>query len=86
MFIEIKENTSTNRRYKMKYVTKSTNIEFKAIMARRNNLKGVMLSRLLKSGKLGKPQFYQFYGGEKTAQEVIERLQKNNPSSIWVEA
>lgn len=70
----------------MKYVTKSTNTEFKTIMDRRSNLKGVMLSRLLKSGKLGKPQFYQFYGGEKTAQEVIERLQKNNPSSVWVEA
>lgn len=70
----------------MKYVTKSTNTEFKTIMDRRSNLKGVMLSRLLKSGKLGKPQFYQFYGGEKTAQEVIERLQKNNPSNTWVEA
>lgn len=70
----------------MKYVTKSTNTEFKAIMARRSNPKGVMLSRLLKSGKPGKPQFYQFYGGEKTAQEVIERMQNNNPGDIWVEA
>lgn len=70
----------------MKYVTKSTNTEFKAILARRSNPKGVMLSRLLKSGKPGRPQFYQFYGGEKTAQEVIERIQNNNPGDIWVEA
>lgn len=70
----------------MKYVTKSTNTEFKAIMARRSNPKGVMLCRILKSGKLGKPQFNQFYGGEKTAQEVITRLEKNNPGQHWVEA
>jgi len=70
----------------MKYVTKSTNTEFKAIMARRSNPKGVMLSRILKSGKLGKPSFNQFYGGEKTAQEVIARLEKNNPGQHWVEA
>lgn len=70
----------------MKYVTKSTNTEFKAILARRSNPKGVMLSRLLKSGKPGRPQFYQLYGGEKTAQEVIERMQNNNPGDIWVEA
>lgn len=70
----------------MKYVTKSTNTEFKAILARRSNIEGVMLSRILKSGKPGKPQFYQFYGGEKTAQEVIERMQNNNPGNTWVEA
>ena len=70
----------------MKYATKSTNTEFKAIMARRSNPEGVMLSRILKSGKPGKPQFYRFYGGEKTAQEVIERMQSNNPGTIWVEA
>lgn len=70
----------------MKYVTKSTNTEFMAIMARRSNPKGVMLCRILKSGKLGKPQFNQFYGGEKTAQEVITRLEKNNPGQHWVEA
>ena len=70
----------------MKYVTKSTNTEFKAIMARRSNPKGVMLCRILKSGKLGKPQFNQFYGSEKTAQEVITRLEKNNPGQHWVEA
>lgn len=70
----------------MKYVTKPTNTEFRAIMARRSNPKGVMLCKILKSGKLGKPQFNQFYGGEKTAQEVITRLEKNNPGQHWVEA
>lgn len=71
----------------MKYVTKSTNTEFYALLARRQGTpKGVMLSRILKSGKPGKPQFYQFCGGEKTAQEVIERMQNNNPGDTWVEA
>lgn len=70
----------------MKYVTKSTNTEFKAIMARRSNPKGVMLSRILKSGKLGKPAFYRFYGNESTAQDVINRMESNNPGDHWVEA
>lgn len=70
----------------MKYVTKSTNTEFYAIMARRSNPKGVMLSQILKSGKPGKPTFYQFYGCEKTAQEVIDRMENNNPGKHWVEA
>lgn len=71
----------------MKYVTRSTNTEFKAIMARRMGTpKGATLSRILKSGKPGKPTFYKFYGSESTAQEVITRLEKNNPGDHWVEA
>lgn len=70
----------------MKYVGPNTNTEFKAIMARRSNPKGVMLSRILKSGKPGKPSFNRFYGGESTAEEVIARLEKNNPGDHWVEA
>lgn len=70
----------------MKYVTKSTNTEFNAIMARRSNPKGVMLSRILKSGKAGKPAFYRFYGNESTAQDVINRMESNNPGDHWVEA
>lgn len=70
----------------MKYVSRSTNTEFRAIMERRSNPKGVMLCRVLKSGKLGKPQFNRFYGGEKTAQDVINRLEKLNAGSRWVEA
>lgn len=70
----------------MKYVTKSTNTEFRAIMARRSNPTGFMLSRILKSGKPGKPQFYKAYGGEKTAEDVIRRMMENNPGDVWVEA
>ena len=71
----------------MKYVTKSTNTEFKAIMARRSGKpQGVTLSRILKNGNPGTPTFYQFYGSEKTAQEVIDRLEKNNPGDKWIEA
>lgn len=70
----------------MKYVTKSTNTEFHAIMARRSNPTGFMLSRILKSGKPGKPRFYTSFGCEKTAQDVINRLMRNNPGDVWVEA
>lgn len=70
----------------MKYVTKSTNTEFKAIMARRSNPKGVMLSCILKSGKVSKPAFYKFYGSESTAQDVIDRMERNNPGNHWIEA
>ena len=70
----------------MKYVTKNTTTEFRAIMARRSNPKGFMLSRILKNGKPGKAQFYQTYGNEKTAQDVINRLQSLNPGFKWVEA
>lgn len=71
----------------MKYVTHNTTTEFLAIMARRQGTpKGVMLSKILKSGKLGKPQFNKFYGSESTAQEVISRLEDNNPGQHWVEA
>lgn len=44
---------------------------------------GAMLCRILKSGKPGKPQFYKAYG-EKTAEEIIKRLESNNPGSRWV--
>ena len=71
----------------MKYVTKNTTTEFRAILARRQGTpKGVTLSRILKSGKPGKPQFYSMLGCENTAQDVINRLEKNNPGDHWVEA
>lgn len=71
----------------MKYITKSTNTEFYALLARRQGTpKGVMLSRILKSGKPGKPQFNRFYGNESTAEEVIARLEENNPGDHWIEA
>ena len=71
----------------MKYVTKSTNTEFMAILARRQGTpNGVMLSRILKSGKPGKPTFYKMYGNEKSADDVIKRLESNNPGDVWVVA
>jgi len=72
---------------KASMMMKSTNTEFQAIMRRRAGTpKGVMLSRILKSGKPGKPTFYQFFGCESTAQDVIKRMESNNPGHRWVEA
>ena len=41
---------------------------------------------LLKSGKLGAASEYRLYGSEKTAEDVITRLENNNPGSRWVVA
>lgn len=70
----------------MKYVTKSMNTEFNAIMNRRSNPKTVTLCKILKSGKPGKPFEATLYGSEKTAEEAIARLEKNNPGQHWVKA
>ncbi len=53
---------------------------------KQSNPSTVTLSRVLKSGKTGKPQEYKLYGAEKTAEEVISRLEALNPGSHWVEA
>lgn len=47
------------------------------------NKKTVTLQRKLKSGKWGKPAEHEFFGGEKTAEEVIARLERNNPGCTW---
>lgn len=62
--------------------------KFKAIMERRNNhsSKTVSLRRILKSGKPGVATEYKLYGNEKTAEDVIERLETNNPGDHWVVA
>lgn len=70
----------------MKYVTKSMNTEFKAIMNRRTAKNGVMLRCTKKNGEFGKPAFYQFFGSENTAEEVIRRMENNNPGKKFVEA
>lgn len=67
-------------------INKSTNTEFKAILSRRSNPKTVTLRKVLKSGKLGKPFEATLYGSENTPEEVISRLEKNNPGSHWVAA
>lgn len=61
--------------------------DFHAILARRRaNIKGVMLRRILKSGKPGQPRFYQFLGCEHSVEDVIRRMERNNPGQIYVEA
>ena len=48
--------------------------------------KTITLCKILKSGKLGKPQEYELYGSEKTAEDVISRMERNNPGNRWVKA
>lgn len=44
--------------------------------------KGAFIYRIKKDGtKSARPAFYQFFGAEKTAEEVIARLIKLNPNS-----
>lgn len=62
------------------------NSDFTAIMQRRSKRTGFMLCRLLKDGSLGKPSFYQTFGSEKTPEEIIHRLEANNPGCKWVKA
>lgn len=50
---------------------------------RRSNLTIVTLQRKLKSGKWGKPCEHKLFGCEKTAEEVIARLERNNPGDTW---
>lgn len=67
----------------MKYISSH---DFSAICNRNKNKRSVMLCRILKSGKPGKPTAYELYGKEKTAQDVIARMEKLNPGKKWVEA
>ena len=56
---------------------------FTAIQNRRSApKKTVILQRLLKSGKWGKPTEYEMWN-DKTAEEVIARLERNNPGDTW---
>lgn len=44
--------------------------------------KGAFIYRIKKDGmKSARPTFHQFFGAEKTAEEVIARLIKLNPNS-----
>lgn len=54
-------------------------------MKRRSNETGYMLSKVLKSRKLGKPHFYKTYGNE-TVEDVINRLESYNIGTKFVEA
>ena len=66
-----------------KYVTHNTSTEFHAIMSRRSHKKTVTLRRILKSGKPGAAMEYEMYS-DKTAEDVIARLEQNNPGDHWV--
>lgn len=67
----------------MKYVSKSMNTEFRAIMDRRSNPKTVSLRKVNKNGKLGAAREYRMFGSESCAEDVIARLESNNPGSFW---
>lgn len=62
--------------------------QFQAICERRNsNKKGVMLRYITKKGTPSKnASFHEFYGLEKTAQDVINRLEELNPGRKFIEA
>lgn len=68
----------------MKYVAKSTNQEFLALMERRSTKKGAFLCRIKKDGTPGKATYYEYYGAEKTPEDAIARLQKLNPGNRWI--
>lgn len=59
---------------------------FNYICARRSNKRFVTLCPVKKDGTPGKPVKYQCFGGEKTAEDVINRLESLNPGRKWVVA
>lgn len=63
----------------------TTNEIFIALHSKKQS-KGVELRRILKNGKFGASSFYEFYGDEKTEQDVIDRMERNNPGRHWVKA
>lgn len=70
----------------MKYVTKSMNTEFRAIMDRLTAGNKVAISKICKNGKPGKPHPYDRHGSEKTVEDVIARLKRLNPGIEYVAA
>ena len=58
--------------------------QFQAIAERRSKPNKVELRRILKSGKPGAVRTYERHGGEKTPEDVIERLERLNPGTKWV--
>lgn len=65
---------------------KVTNSTFGQLMANRKATRTVTLRRIRKDGTLGAPKQYERFGNEETAQNVIDRLQKLNPGTTWIEA
>lgn len=61
--------------------------QFEAIYNRRKGTpRGYMLSCIRKDGKPGKPMFHDAMGCENCAEDVIARLEGNNPGRHWVVA
>lgn len=56
--------------------------KFKAMMERRSHKEVAYVQRLKKDGTWGKPLPCEFYG-EKTPEQVLARIQKNNPDSTY---
>ena len=65
---------------------KVTNTTHGMLAANRAEKNAVQLRRILKDGTPGAVKNYQRMGKEKTAQDVINRLEGLNPGSRWIEA
>ena len=65
---------------------KVTNSTYGEMAANRRAKRMVTLRRIKKDGTPGAPTQYERHSGEKTAQDVINRLQGLNPGKTWVEA
>ena len=65
---------------------KVTNATFGILAANRRESRMVELRRICKNGQPGAVRKYERYGSEKTAQDVIDRLEKLNPGTKWIEA
>ena len=59
---------------------------FNYICARRSNKRFVSLYPVKKDGTPGKLRKYECYGNEKTAEDVIKRLESLNPGRKWMVA
>ena len=65
---------------------KVTNTTFGMLAANRREKRMVELRRIRKDGTPGKVTKYERNGVEKTAQDVIARLESLNPGTKWIEA
>ena len=63
-----------------------TNATYGQLAENRRQKRLVTLRRIRKDGTPGKPQTYERMGGEKTARDVINRLEDLNPGTKWIEA
>lgn len=69
----------------MTFTNSGNKYKFAAIQERHNSGRNIVyLRQILKSGKPGAAREYRMYGGEKTAQDVIDRLEKLNPGTRWI--